>query len=100
MTNFFILGDVKTELKQCLATRFQPMLDQYIGEDMVTNNLSMGIKITIPSNNNGFGGYHLKVRKSLYTRVRIWVNTILNYNDTRAILHGCKGSWIVYRLNW
>ena len=33
-----------------------------------------------------FGGY-VKVGKSLYiTQVIIWVNTILNHNDTRTIL--------------
>ena len=45
---------------------------------MVSTNLYAGIKITIPSNNNILGGY-LKGTKSLYTRVIIWVNTILNY---------------------
>ena len=32
-----------------------------------------------------FGGY-VKVKESLYTRVIIWVNTILNHIDTSTIL--------------
>ena len=31
-----------------------------------------------------FGGY-VKVRESLYTRIIIWVNTILNHIDTKLI---------------
>ena len=43
-----------------------------------------------------FGGY-LKVRESLSTRVIIWVNTILNHIDIRAILPTHEGSCMVYR---
>ena len=46
----------------------------------------MSIEIVIPLKVLIFGGY-VKVReKSLYTRFFIWVSTILNHNDTRAIL--------------
>ena len=46
-----------------------------------------------------FGGY-VKVRESLYIRVIIWVNTILNHIDTRAISPRYEGSCIVYRPKW
>ena len=43
-----------------------------------------------------FGGY-LKVTESLSTQVIIWVNTILNHIDIRAILPTHEGSCIIYR---
>jgi len=46
-----------------------------------------------------FGGY-VKARESLYTRVIIWVDTILYHMDTRAILPRYEGSCVVYRLEW
>ena len=46
-----------------------------------------------------FGGY-VKVRESLYTRVIIWVNTILNHIDTREFLPRYEGSCNVYRPKW
>ena len=45
------------------------------------------------------GGY-LKVRESLYARVIIWVNTILNHIDARAILPRCEGSCMIYKPKW
>ena len=46
-----------------------------------------------------FDGY-VKVRETLSTQVFIWVNTILNHIDTRAILPRCEGSCMVYRPEW
>ena len=43
-----------------------------------------------------FGGY-VEVRDSLYTRVVISVNDILNHIDTRMILVRCECSCMVYR---
>ena len=43
-----------------------------------------------------FGGY-FKVRQSLYTRVIICINTILNHIDIRVILPRYDGSCMVYR---
>jgi hypothetical protein len=45
------------------------------------------------------GGY-LKVRESLYTRVIIWVNSILTHIDTGAILLKYEGPCMVYRSEW
>ena len=41
-----------------------------------------------PSQTLIFGGY-VKVRESLYTRVIIWVTTILNHIDTMRLLAWC-----------
>ena len=46
-----------------------------------------------------FGGY-FKVRESFYTRVVIWVNTILNCTDTEVNLTRYKGSHMVFRPEW
>ena len=46
-----------------------------------------------------YGGY-LKVKNSLYTRVIIWVNTILNYLDTRTILPRYERSYMVFKPKW
>ena len=46
-----------------------------------------------------FSGY-VKVRESLYTQVIVWVNTILNDDDTRAILPRYKGTCMVYEPEW
>ena len=40
---------------------------------------------------------YVNVRESLYTRVIIWVNTILNHIDTRGVLPRYEGSCMVYR---
>ena len=56
---------------------------------MVSKNLPMGIENCDTSQMKIFGGY-VKVRESLYTRVIIWVHTILNHIDTRAIWLGLK----------
>ena len=42
------------------------------------------------------GGY-VEVRKSLYTRVSVWIHTILNHVHTRLILHGYERSYTIYR---
>jgi hypothetical protein len=80
------------------------MLDWYKGECMV---LIININKVIKEPPHGyqncntsqiliFGGY-VKVKKSLYTRVVIWVNIILNHIDTMAILIGYEGSCMVCR---
>ena len=43
---------------------------------------------------------HVKVRESLSTQVIIWVNTILNHIDTRAVLPRYAGSRMKYRARW
>ena len=43
---------------------------------------------------------YVKVRESLYTRVIIWVITILNHIDTRKIVHTYEGSCMVYGPKW
>ena len=45
------------------------------------------------------GGY-VKVRDSLYTRVIICVNTIVNHIDTRVVLPRYESSCMVYRPEW
>ena len=45
------------------------------------------------------GGY-VKVRESLYTRVIIWVNNMLDHIDSRAIFLGMNVSCMVYRPKW
>lgn len=54
---------------------------------MVSENLSMGIKIVIPVK-YCYLVVMSKERESLYTRVISWLNTIVNLDhfDTRAIL--------------
>ena len=42
-----------------------------------------------------YGGY-VKARESLYIQVIIWVNTILNHIDTKAILPSYEGLCMVY----
>ena len=42
-----------------------------------------------------YGGY-VKARESLYTQVIIWVSTILNHIDTKAVLPGYEGLCMVY----
>ena len=46
-----------------------------------------------------YGGY-VKARESLYIQVIIWVNTILNHIDTKAILPSYEGLCMVYWLKW
>ena len=46
-----------------------------------------------------FSGY-VKVRESLSTRVIIWVNTILNHIDTRAVLPRYAGFCMKYWARW
>jgi len=46
-----------------------------------------------------FGAY-VEVRESLYTHVILWVYSILNHMDTRAILPRYEGSCMVYRHEW
>jgi hypothetical protein len=38
-----------------------------------------------------FGGY-LKVRESLYIRVIVWIDTVLNHFDAWAMFLRCQGS--------
>ena len=86
---------------------FEPMLDQYIGECMVSIiKINNGIVEPTYGHQNCytsqiliFGGY-LKVRESLHTRVTIWVNTISNHIDTTAFLPRYQGSCMVYRPKW
>ena len=66
---------------------------------MVSMDLPVGITIVIPIKYWCFGGY-VKVRKSLYTRVIIWVNTIPNHIDTRVILPRYESSCMGYRPEW
>ena len=68
------------------------MLHQYVGECMVSminiNNgkeRPCGYQNCDPNRILIFSGY-VKVRESLCTRVIIWVKTILNHIETRAIL--------------
>ena len=80
------------------------MLDQYIGECMVSIiNINNGVKEPTHGYQNCntnqiliFGGY-VKVRESLYTQVIIWVNAILNYIDTRLTLPRYESSCMIYR---
>ena len=52
---------------------------------MISKNLLLGIENCNSGHILIFGGY-VKVRESLYTRGVIWVHTISNRIDTRAIL--------------
>jgi hypothetical protein len=63
---------------------------------MISKNLLMGIENCSSGHTLIFGGY-VKVRESLYTRGVIWVNTILNPIDTRAILPRYEGPCMVSR---
>ena len=45
-------------------------------------------------------GEYVKMRKSLYTQVIIWVDNILNHLDTRALLPRYQDSCMVYRPEW
>ena len=53
---------------------------------IVSKNLPVGIQIVIPVKYNGY----LKVREFLYSQVIIWVNTILNHIDTKAVYLGME----------
>ena len=66
---------------------------------MVIENLPVGIKIEIPVKNGYFGG-SVKVREPFYNRVIVWVNTILDHIDARAILPRYEGFCLVYRSEW
>jgi hypothetical protein len=64
---------------------FLPLLDQYIGEFMVSIfNIDYGFKNVPPIKDWYFGGY-VKVRESLYTWVNVWIDADLNHIDTRVI---------------
>ena len=52
-----------------------------------TNN---GIKEPTPGYQNCHISGYVTVREFLYTQVIIWVNTILNHIDARAIVLGMK----------
>ena len=52
-------------------------------------NLPVRNKIAISTKFMIFDGF-VKVRESLFTRVIIWFNSILNHIDTRIILLGMK----------
>ena len=65
----------------------------------VSKNLPVDTKIVRTSQILIFGGY-VKVKESFYTRVIIWVNTILNHIDTTAILSRYEDSCLVYRPEW
>ena len=66
---------------------------------IVIKNLPVGIKIEIPVNYGYFVGLS-KVREPLYNQVIVWVNTILNHIDARAILPRYEGFCMVYRSEW
>ena len=86
---------------------FIPKLDHYKGECMVfiinnnngINELIHGYQVCHSNQILIFGGY-MKVTKYVYSRVIIWVNTILNYIDNRMILPRSEGSCMVYILEW
>ena len=81
------------------------MLDRYIGECMVlminiNNDIKKPTRVYQNCNTSQiliFGGY-LKVKESLYDRVIIWVNTILNQTGTRTNLSRYEGSCMVNRI--
>ena len=52
---------------------------------MVSKNIPMGIKFLTPINYRYFDETYVKGKKSLYTWVGCWVNTIMNHNDIRMI---------------
>ena len=54
----------------------------------------MGIKVVINISE------YVKVIESFYTRVVIWVDTILNHIDTRTLLSRYEGSCMVVRPKW
>ena len=84
------------------------MLGHYIGGCMVSiSNINNGIKepthgYQICNTNHIFilGGY-LRLKKSLYTQVIIWISVILNHIDTKVILHRydtcMKSCCMIYR---
>ena len=83
------------------------MLNWYICECMVSIiNIDNGIKEPTCGNQYCHAnhilivGGHGKVRESLYSQVIIWVNTILNHIDIRAILPRYGSSCMVYRPEW
>ena len=59
-------------------------------------SLPMGITI-VNTNKILISSGYLKVKESMYTKVSIWVNTILNHISTRAILSTYEISYIIYR---
>ena len=68
-----------------LARYTSECLVPIINTVMVSKNLPVDIKILIPVKFLVFSEY-VKMRESFSTRVIIWVNTILNHIDTRAVL--------------
>ena len=83
------------------------MLVRYTSECLVAIiNTNNGIKEPTHKNQNGntneiliFSGY-VKVRESLSARVIIWVITILNHINTKAVLPRYAGSCMEYRTRW
>ena len=61
---------------------------------VLSKNLPVDTKIVKSSQILLFGGY-VKVKESFYTRVIIWVITILNHIDTTAILPRYEDSCLV-----
>ena len=59
-------------------------------------NLPMGLKNYSTSQILISGG-HVKGIESLYTQVIIWVNSILNHIDSKAVLPRYEGSCMMYR---
>ena len=56
---------------------------------MVAKNLPIGIDQNCSTSHILIVGGFVKVRESLYTRVIIWVHTMLNHVDTTVILDSC-----------
>ena len=57
------------------------------------------IKTEIPVKYGCWVGF-VKLRESLYTRILIWVETILNILVLGRFSLGMKGSCMLYRLEW
>ena len=89
-----------------LFSMFQPLLDQYIDEGIVSViNIISGNKEPTRGYQNRhtnqiliFGGYH-KMIISLCTHVNMLVGLIINHIDVSVILLGYEGSSMLYRPN-
>lgn len=69
---------------------FRGMLDWYIHECMLSQNLSNWYQKCNISQILIFGGY-VNVGESLFIQVIIWVNTFLDWIKTRAIVPKYEG---------
>jgi len=83
------------------------MLDQHLRECTV---LRININNSIKEPTSGYQNYstnqrlildgYLKVRKPFYAQVSSWVRSVLNHNNTRAILLRYEGVCMIFKPKW